>query len=184
MEQLSVQRLRRLVDYNPETGAFVWRHRDMHEFTTAHAAAAWNARWANQPAGGVRHDGYLRISIDQVRYLAHRLAWLWVTGSWPKHHIDHINGNPSDNRLCNLRDVTLQVNTQNQRRPQRHSKTGVLGVTTTPNGRFKATLGHNGRTLVLGNFDTADLAYAAYVAAKQEHHEGCTLTLPQSEQNL
>jgi hypothetical protein len=110
--------------------------------------------------------------------MAHRLAWLYVTGSWPTHVIDHINGNPADNRFANLRDVTPQVNTHNQRRATKGRKTGsLLGAQWIPaKQKWRAVIKHNSRVTYVGLFGTEQEAHAAYVAAKRViHKEGCTL---------
>ncbi len=92
--------------------------------------------------------------------------------------IDHIDGNPANNRLENLRDVSRAVNGQNQKRAQRHNGTGVLGVTRRRNAKsnpYQAHIVVDGRPKYLGVFPTADAASAAYIAAKRALHEGCTL---------
>lgn len=100
-----------------------------------------------------------------------------MTGGWPRFTIDHINGDGSDNRWANLRDVPLFVNQQNMRKPrggQRTNKIGVLGVTQVGR-RFSARLSVDKRTTYLGTFDTPEEAHAAYLAAKRAHHAGCTV---------
>jgi hypothetical protein len=118
-------------------------------------------------------SGYRIVMIDGKNYRAHRVAWLWMTGSCPS-VIDHINGNRADNRWTNLREATGAMNAQNQRRPRADNKTGFLGVL--PNGTgFAAQIQANGKSIHLGTFRTPELAHAAYVAAKREHHQGGTL---------
>jgi len=103
------------------------------------------------------------------------MAWLYMTGSWPAAEIDHRNGNKSDNRWENLRDVQPVVNQQNKRRAQSNSKTGFLGVMVSGDGRFCARIRVNGRNKHLGSFRSPELAHAAYLMAKRELHEGGTL---------
>jgi hypothetical protein len=67
-------------------------------------------------------------------YKAHRLAWAFVHGGFPDQHIDHINGDPSDNRLCNLRVADRSLNMQNQRHARSDSATGLLGVSKNGSG--------------------------------------------------
>lgn len=120
--------------------------------------------------------GYMRICVDGRRYLAHRVAWMYVHGVWPSSLIDHINGDRADNRLCNLRDVSQSVNQQNVTRPRKHGTSGFLGVTLCKStGRWAARIRINGKKVSLGRFDTPERAYAAYVTAKRKHHEGNTL---------
>ncbi len=131
-------------------------------------------------SGGVtvvsRRTRYKVIAIDGSNYPEHHLVWMIHHGSWPTKFIDHINGDPSDNRIENLREVTHAENIQNQRRGQSHNRsTGMLGVTLRPNGRATSRIWVNGRNLFLGNFDTPEEAQQAYIEAKRKHHPGNTL---------
>src|SRR5262245_5127240 len=90
---LTGSRLEALVRYDPGTGKFHWRragHRHIHKTLRA---------------GTPDKDGYRCLMIDQRVYKEHRLAWLWMTGRWPKGEIDHINKNKSHNRFKNLREI-------------------------------------------------------------------------------
>jgi hypothetical protein len=101
----------------------------------------------------------------------HRLAWLYVTGAWPKKHLDHINGDRADNRFCNLREADDAANNQNRKRANKCSLTGVLGVTyCKQTKRYRAVIMHNRKSIHLGRFDTPEEAHAAYVGAKRVLH--------------
>lgn len=143
-------RLIQLLRYNKATGQFTWR-------VTRHRAIA------RQKAGTIRLDGYVALMIEQRLYRAHRLAWFYVTGEWPKGHIDHINQIRNDNRWSNLRDVTPQQNSLNARR--RLGASGFRGVRWyQKNQKWGVVIGENGRRVFLGLFsDKADAA-AAYQA--------------------
>lgn len=166
-ETLTVEQLKEWLDYSQETGVFRWKK---------------SPRF-NVPAGAVaghqvkRGHPSLLIGIGGRYYGAHRLAWLFVTGEWPRGRIDHLNGVPSENWFLNLRDATLAVNAQNRRRATRASKTGVLGVSasTSKSSPFRAQITVNGRTCYIGVFATPEAAYDAYVEKKRQVHEGCTL---------
>lgn len=125
-------------------------------------------------AGTKKSNGYLQICIDGQLYKAHRLAWLLHYGEWPKENIDHINGDRSDNRISNLRDVDQFINMQNQRKGSSRNKSGLLGVSPWK-GRWKAEIFVSGKKKYLGLFDTANEAHAAYLNEKRGAHAGCTL---------
>jgi hypothetical protein len=120
-------------------------------------------------------SGYRRVMLRRRNRLAHRLAWFLVTGEWPKNTIDHINGNKSDNRWANLRDVAVQTNSQNERRARRNNRSGFLGVRKNRVGMYVAAIGIDYGKRHLGSFKTPEEAHAAYIAAKRLHHEGNTL---------
>ena len=115
MKLVTLERLKELLSYNPETG-------DFHRVKFASS----NGKKGDK-AGYIRKDNYVQLSIDSTLYQAHRVAWFYVHGSWPKNLIDHINGNRSDNRICNLREATDAQNQHNE--PLRKSnKSGVKNV--------------------------------------------------------
>jgi hypothetical protein len=123
-------------------------------------------------AGTLDCEGYRKISIFGVYYMAHRVAWAIHHGEWPSMLIDHRNGNKDDNSLANLRDVPDLLNQQNRRSAQKSNACGLLGVQAHKTGRFQAKISAGGRRLHLGYFDTAEQAHAAYMAAKAVLHEG------------
>lgn len=143
-------RIRELVRYEPDTGHF------------------YDLRTGKQRLSAPNVFGYLRLSVDGTSYTAHRLAWFYVHGVWPN-VIDHINGDPADNRLCNLRSVTPAENRQNQQRVRSDSKTGFTGVQLRK-GRFAAVLFVDGRPKEFGRFPTAEEAHASYLEAKRKHY--------------
>jgi hypothetical protein len=119
--------LRQLLEYNPETGALTWKARDLATFHSVRSGKIWNTKYAGKPALSAANSfGYLHGVLDGANLRAHRVIWKWVTGSDPS-VIDHINGDPSDNRWCNLRSVSLSENMKNSRLPK-HNTTGIIGV--------------------------------------------------------
>jgi hypothetical protein len=160
MPNLTVGRLKEVLSYNQCTGEFA-RKNDRYK--------------RSGPPGCINTLGYQIISIDNVRYHAHRLAWLYVNGEWPQHWIDHVNGDRADNRLANLRDVHAALNNQNRRASQKNSKLGLLGVVQSPNGKFKAQICVGKKQKHLGTFATAEEAQRSYLTAKRQVHEGCTV---------
>jgi hypothetical protein len=136
---------------------------------TAQRLAIWLAGWTARR--GIRF-----IEIDQRNYKAHRLAWLYVHGVWPTGEIDHRNGDPRDNRIANLRDVTHAVNLQNLTKPRAGCKSGMLGAQwDASRQKWKASIRTQGASKHLGRFDTPEEAHEAYKNAKRKLHDGCTI---------
>lgn len=155
--KLMASELKKWLDYNHETGALTWRKKPNRHIRIGDIA-------------GTPKEGRVQIGIGGQHYRAHRLAWLHFYGKWPKHQIDHINGNPSDNRIVNLRDVTSSINHQNRRVASKRSITGLLGVSPKRN-KFMARIDHKH----IGVYDTPELAHAAYISVKRSRHAGNTL---------
>jgi hypothetical protein len=125
---LTAERLRELLHYDPETGVFTWLPRQREMFREARHHAIWNTRYSGKRAGHAGAAlGYETISVIDRAYFSHRLAWLYVHGAWPLCEIDHINGVRTDNRIVNLRDVARGVNQQNIRKSLK-SRELPLGV--------------------------------------------------------
>jgi hypothetical protein len=157
---LTGETLRNLLDYDPDTGIFHWRV----------------SRGGVEPgaaAGHINNRGYILIRVNGTDFKAHRLAWLHFHGMWPDHQIDHINGDRSDNRIANLRDVSQFTNMQNQTKPPKNSTSGFLGVSWHKRAKqWRARISVNGRVQHIGCFDCAKEAHAAYLAAKLRFHLG------------
>lgn len=130
---------------------------------------------SRSPVGAVlRAHGYTQVRIDGKAYYLHRLAWLYTTGKWPVEEIDHIDGDPANNRFSNLRDIPPALNRQNQRRARADNVTGLLGVSPRRGG-YRAEIAIDGKTTVIGQFGDPQAAHAAYVRAKRQMHSACTL---------
>lgn len=154
LSNLTAARLREVVCYDPETGAFAWR----------------GGRGRAYRKIGTRHPlGYLRICVDGRDYLAHRLAWLYVHGEWPADQIDHRNGRRQDNRIANLRLASNPENHQN-RKLQRNNRSGHPGVREVAPGRWIAAIKTRGARRHLGTFGTFEEARDARIAAKTQDH--------------
>jgi hypothetical protein len=159
---LTQARLHELLSYDPKTGVFSWNKR--------------TGRCSAGAIAGCQDDrGYIVLSVDGKRYYAHRLAWLHFTGNFPSESIDHINGCKSDNRIRNLRDVSIQMNLQNLKKAMVSNKsTGILGVRKL-RGKYLAQITIEGKETHLGTFNSAEDAHTAYLNAKRKFHGGCTI---------
>lgn len=123
---------------------------------------------------GTWNGFYCVVNIAGRRIGAHRIAWVLSHGKWPDGVVDHLNGDTRDNRLANLRDTTPRVNCENQRRAHSRNPTGLLGVRQS-GSRYSALITVRGRCQYLGSFGSPEEAHEAYLTAKRELHEGCTL---------
>lgn len=146
-----------LLTYDPKTGLL--RHK-----------VNGHKRKAGDAVGRLDTKGYVRVRLLGYEFKAHRLAWLLTYGDWPKNEIDHINGCPSDNRITNLRDVSVAVNGQNRVKAMKNNKTGLLGVSEHDN-RYVAQIGVHGTQQRIGVFDTPEEAHAAYLKMKAVLHD-------------
>lgn len=141
--------LQKHLKYDPDTGVFTWR-------------AGNRAHKRGDIAGYFDSRGYILICLQYHEYRAHRLAWLFVHGEWPTQVIDHINGNRQDNRIANLRDVSVAENCQGFRTVSPRNKTGITGVGWSKQKNcFTASKMIDGKSKFLGCFDTLEEAAAA-----------------------
>lgn len=151
--------------YEPESGIFTHNHNFGSRYRVGDRA---------DTPGHAALKGYRLVNLLNQKFLAHRVAWLYVHGVMPTLSIDHIDGDRGNNRLSNLREVKHQTNIQNQVRPHKRSTTGFLGVVEYK-GKFISRVTNNYRHVYVGTYATAELAYAAYLEAKRKLHAGCTL---------
>lgn len=164
-QNFTLARVHELLNYDKNSGIFTWKK------------SLRGPVKAGDQAGYKRSDGYIKIKIDGSGVWAHRLAWFYVHGSWPTNFIDHINGDPSDNRMCNIRDVAPIVNSQNERAGRRRKNGGTLigAHWSSIWRRWKSSICTNGEVKHIGWFDTEEQAHAAYISSKRLLHEGCTI---------
>lgn len=164
MPILTLSRLKEVLDYNSNTGIFLWKIKPNPIVNIGDIA------------GYLRSDGYIQIRIDKIYYKAHRLAWFYIYGSWPIDQLDHKYGIRHDNRIKYLREVNNQLNQCNQRKAKVNNPTGYLGVTLIKkNGRFKASIQVKGKLKHLGYFSTAKEAHEVYLAEKRKVHPTCSI---------
>ncbi len=165
IKDLTPERIRSLLRYDPETGEF-WR-----PHPTAQVLAY-------PKVGCVDGKGYTQISVAGHQLYAHRLAFVIMEGRWPKGAVDHKDGNTKNNRWVNLREAQRSVNQQNIRKAKSHNHSGLLGVhkcNSTINPYMARIKPPGEKTRYLGSFPTPEAAHAAYLEAKRELHEGCMI---------
>lgn len=149
--------LKEFVSYNPKTGIFRW-------------VKPPNLRTKIGAIAGRKSSGYIYITIDKTQYPAHRLAWLYVHGTFPEKGLDHIKGIRSDNRICKLRPATHQQNSLNKGK-KINNTSGYKGVSwdKTAN-KWRAQAMINKKSYYLGAFKTPKLASNAYQKFAKKHH--------------
>lgn len=146
--------VRLTLTYNPTTGSFTHNFRPRSMFASDRDWKKWNTRYAGKEAGSTKKNHwngkyYKYIRLLDKDYMFHRIVWLYTNGVLPE-VIDHINGDPTDNRLCNLRNTTPLGNSRNMRR-RKNNVTGIPGVIVhCQNGRYVAQIGVEGKTKHLG----------------------------------
>lgn len=158
---ISHPHLVKMLTYNPETGQF-------------HRRVSAGRSKAGALAGTQHPKGYWSIHLDKRAYYSHRLAWFYVHAVWPEGEIDHINGFKGDNRISNLRPVSVSVNQQNRRSHQANNQLGFMGVTRHEH-LYRATIVVAGKQVRLGRYKTPEEAHQVYLAAKRRMHEGSTI---------
>jgi hypothetical protein len=159
---ITADHLKSILDYNPETGEFVWKaHRQRPDLI-------------GKRAGSKTNTGYWAIAINNKKKLAHRLAWIYMTKQEPSFHIDHKDGNKLNNAFANLREVNRFGNLQNIRKPTKANKSGFLGVCSHQN-KWLVQIMINGKRIRESGFDTPEQAHKRYLELKRLHHLTCTI---------
>jgi hypothetical protein len=158
MTKPTAERVRELFDYDPRTGLLT------NKIGRARARAG-------SVAGTRRKDGYWSVSIDgSGHFLVHRVIWLWVTGEWPTHEVDHEDTDRGNNKWLNLREATPLQNKANQP-VSKCNGSGVKGAFFHPQtGKFRARIQVGGKQKSLGLHATAQLAGDAYLKAARSIH--------------
>jgi len=155
---LSHDRLVSLLDYDKKTGIFRWR-------VTRNGRAL-----AGADAGNMDGSGYLMVTIDRAKYLAHRLAWFWVRGEWPSTEVDHKDLHRSNNRWRNLRLATESQN-RHHTALRKSNTSGVTGVHWhVRKARWVARIRTKDGRVDLGDFIDKEDAAAAYRSAAKKHY--------------
>ena len=158
MKKLTVTHLRQVLDYSQDTGIFRWKILNKYYHN--------GSRKVGDIAGGFDGKGYTWIRIDGKIYPAHRLAWFYVYGAWPKDQIDHINLNKSDNRIGNLREADSR---QNRANSKPRSSSGLKGAHFSKHHRlWRSGIIYKDKRVDLGFYKTAREAHLAYMAVAKK----------------
>lgn len=165
---LTIDQLRELLFYDPDLGWFMWL-----------TPLTINQQKPGGAAGSLNSRGYLVIGIAGKVYRGNRLAWAYMTGTWPDDEIDHEDRDRSNNRWSNLREATHKQNTENAPR-RKDNKSGYRGVHFDKElKKWRASIRHHKRLINIGRFETPELARDARVAKARElftHSEECAVT--------
>lgn len=172
-KSLPVSVVRRCIMHDPLLGELTWKLRTPDDFSDTgrskeHNCNNWNARFAGQPAlDAVSNKGYRRGRFRKKQLCAHHVMWALVTGQWPSDEIDHINGDPGDNRFINLREATRTEQCRN-RAVQANSKSRIPGVSWSDSiKRWRVRIGSNGKRIAIGSYHTKNEAIIARRAAEK-----------------
>jgi hypothetical protein len=151
------EELKKVLHYSPESGQFTWID-----------CKAYGVK--NGDVAGWESLGYCFIKVKGVDCQVHNLAWVYVHGRLPDGELDHINGDGTDNRLSNLREVS-RFNNMKNRKVNCNNTSGCKGVTWHTNiKKWQARITSNGVRYHLGYFDSVDDAGNAYDKAAVELH--------------
>ena len=161
--KLSADYVRSILDYDKETGNLRWKPRQTRR-------GLWNIKFAGKIAGTSETDGRRKIVLKGKPYQHSHVAWVIVTGEWPRHEVDHLDTNPANNKWSNLREAT-RVQQLHNRCVMGNSTTGLKGVHKNKHGTtYNARIRVKGRRLFVGNFPTAEDAHAAYCIAASKYY--------------
>lgn len=155
---LTQEHLKSLLSYEKDTGVFTWR-------------VAHHRIRVGMTAGSLSKEGYIRITVARRRFMAHALAWLYMTGEYVVRGIDHRDTVRNNNRWTNLRRATLSQNSMNVG----VRSDNALGIKCVQRKKgknvrpFYATITFDGRQRQLGYFDTIEEAAESYRIAALKH---------------
>ena len=168
--ELTAEIARELLHYEPETGKLYWKERGPEYFKDARSMNSWNAKYANKAALSYKdRNGYMVGAIFGRLFRAHRVIYLIAYGEFPSKETDHINGDRSDNRLANLREVSESENRRN-RGKYSNNTSGVTGVYWKKGAnKWSAYIRTKGKPHHLGYFSFFEEAVKARKQAEIEH---------------
>lgn len=172
-DDITQEYLSECLDYDQETGDLVWKIRPLSHFHCVKNAENWNTEHALNIAGNViknvSNKSYLTINISSAQFLAHRLIFVIMSGSWPKLEVDHIDGNGLNNAWSNLREASKTENNRNARL-RSDNPSGRLGLIKPKNRKkWMASIGVNGETIILGWYKSKQAAIIRRIAGELKY---------------
>lgn len=165
---MTPDKVKDIFDYNQETGELIWKKRpDLTD--------RWNNKMPGKIAGTTTH-GKIVVRVNKRHYFAHRLIWAIVYGDWPINDIDHIDHDPTNNRISNLRQATRSENIHNRRR-NKNNTSGFKGVVFDKRRqKWRSEIMISGKRRFLGYFGSPEDAHKAYILSaspiEKFHHPG------------
>jgi len=157
VSRITQAELKAILNYNPNTGIFTWVESNNRKIVAGSVAGS-----------KCIINGYIKLKLNGFNYPAHRLAWLYVYGCFPAGEIDHINHIRDDNRIINLRDVSLAINAKNLSM-YKCNVTQVTGVTWhKTNKRWQAQIGVDDKGVHLGSFTDKFCGYLCPQVGRKE----------------
>ena len=154
--------IKKLFMYDKNSGKLFWRYKKAERLCL------------DQEAGSNTNKGYLSVMIDGINYFVHRIVWIYEKGFSPENCIDHIDRNKKNNRISNLRHVSLSCNSRNSK-VSSNNKTGVKGVSyDKENNKYRSSISFNGNVYNLGRYKHLENAVLSRLCAEQcLGWEGC-----------
>lgn len=171
-EVVTPEYVKQCLKYDSKTGTLTWKNRPKMHFPTERGWAIFHASYAGKETGCLDHKGYLVVLIGGRPYFSHRLAWAIAKGKWPDEMIDHVNGDRSDNRICNLREASRSENLMNSTL-RKDNTSGVKGVILR-HGKWCVEIKVAKKRHRVGYFDSLEEAKAAVEAARITLHKDFT----------
>lgn len=162
-KEITQEYLRSLIEYFPETGSFIWKDRTNSQ---------WNGKWSGKEAGWLRKGKggpYKQVGIDEEKYYAHRLVWLYVYGYLPE-QVDHIDGNRLNNKLSNLREAKGSQNHYNKKIMSNNTSGYKGGFYCRQKKKWCARIQVDGKSKHLGFFNCPTAAHISYYHGAKKHH--------------
>lgn len=164
---LTQEFVKAILHYDPETGVFTWLPRPPSMFGDTPTWQRWTTRFEGKTAGGLDGKGAVTIFVAGKARKAHHLAWVYMTGKWPKVEIDHEDTEPAHNWWTNLREATRSQQSANTRR-QRGK--GLPKGVTFRHGKYRARISVNGKECHLGAYNSPEEAQQIYIASAKVHY--------------